>query len=255
MLNRFDGKVIAIAGGSGGIGSACSKRIAAEGATVIVGDVNLANAEETVAEIKAAGGKAIAAKIDIGDEDSVKAFVKTALSVDGGIDGFYVNAVDSTHSRDDTDPVTIDMAHYDQMQHVNMRGYFLCTRHAIPELLKRGGGCMLYTGSGAAYVGMAEKPVYSMIKSGINALMRHVARLYGKQNIRSNVISPGLMIHEKVRAYYTPPMLEGALQNVLVPRLGRPEDIAAMAALLLSDDGSYITGQVICVDGGTCMRP
>ena len=255
MLNRFEGKVIAIAGGTGGIGSACSKRLAEEGAHVFVGDINLEAAEKTAAEIKAKGGKATAVRIDIGDEESVKAFVQAACGVDGGIDGFYVNAVDASASARDVDPISLDMADYDQMQHVNMRGYFLCTRHALPELLKRGGGCMLYTGSGAAYVGMPVKPVYSMIKSGINALMRHVARRYGKQNVRSNVVSPGLMVHEGVERAYTPQMLEGALAGVLVPRLGRPEDIAAMAALLLSDDGSYVTGQVICVDGGTCMRP
>ncbi|TAL00138.1 MAG: SDR family oxidoreductase [Rhodospirillaceae bacterium] len=255
MLNRFEGKVIAIAGGSGGIGSGVSHRLAAEGAVVIVGDVNLDAAEQTAAEIIAKGGRAMPLKIDIGDEASVKAFVHTAVGTHGGIDGFYANALDSTHMGDDSDAVAIDMAAYDQMMHVNSRGYFLCTRHAVPQIIARGGGCMLYTSSGAAHFGLPDRPVYSMLKSGIHALARHVASRFGKQGVRSNVIAPGLILHPVMEAVLGPQYLAEALTGVKVPRLGQPKDIAAMAALLLSDDGAFVTGQVISVDGGASMRP
>ncbi|TAL02533.1 MAG: SDR family oxidoreductase [Rhodospirillaceae bacterium] len=255
MLNRFEGKVIAIAGGSGGIGSGVSHRLAEEGAVVIVGDINLNAAEQTAAEIAAKGGRAMPLKIDIGDEASVTSFIKIAVSTHGGIDGFYVNAVDSSHSRDDSDPVAIDMAAYDHMMHVNSRGYFLCTRHAVPQLIARGGGCMLYTSSGAAFVGLPNRPVYAMIKSGIHALSRHVASRFGKQGVRSNVIAPGLILHPVMAAALGPQFLEEGLKGVKAPRLGQPKDIAAMAALLLSDDGAFVTGQVISVDGGATMRP
>jgi NAD(P)-dependent dehydrogenase (short-subunit alcohol dehydrogenase family) len=253
VLERFKGKVIAVAGGSGGIGSAVSRRLAAEGAAVLVGDVDVDAAAQTAEAIAANGGCAAAFGLDIADEASVAAFVRAAVQAYGGLDGIHVNAVDSSRSERDIDPVSADMADYDHMMRVNLRGYFLCTRHAIPALLQRG-GAILYTGSGAAYAGMPVKPVYAMVKSGIGALARHVARRYGPQGIRCNVVSPGLMVHPAVEAKLSPERLAELLKDAAMPRPGRPEDIAAMAALLLSDDGAYVTGQVICVDGGATLR-
>jgi 7-alpha-hydroxysteroid dehydrogenase len=255
VQNRFEGKVIAIGGGSGGIGSAVSRRLAEEGAIVIVGDINLGAAEQTAAEIHAKGGRAMPLLLDIGDETSVESFVQAAVNSHGGIDGFHVNALDSSRSAKDIDPVTMDMADYDQIMDVNLRGYFLCTRHAVPQLINRGGGCMLYTSSGAAYAGMATKPVYAMVKNGIHGLSRHVASRFGKQGIRSNVIAPGLIMHPAAEAAVGARFLEETLKTVRTPRLGHPEDIAAMAALLLSDEGAFVTGQVISVDGGGTIRP
>jgi NAD(P)-dependent dehydrogenase (short-subunit alcohol dehydrogenase family) len=255
MSKRLEGKVIAVAGGTGGIGSAVSKRLAEEGALVIIGDIDSDSADRVAGNIKNAGGRAVPLRLDIADEPSVLSFVRSIVDSHGGIDGFHVNAVDSSRSDRDTDPVGIDMGDYDYMMRVNMRGYFLCTRHAVPELIKRGGGCILYTSSGAAHAGMPVKPVYAMLKSGIHALARHVASRFGKEGVRSNAIAPGLMVHARVEEVLTPAQLAATLESVAVPRLGRPEDIAAMAALLLSDDGAYITGQVISVDGGASMRP
>jgi NAD(P)-dependent dehydrogenase (short-subunit alcohol dehydrogenase family) len=113
---------------------------------------------------------------------------------------------------------------------------------------------MLYTSSGAAYMGGVIRPVYAMGKSAVHALSRHVASRWGKQGVRSNVIAPGLIAHEAVLATMGSSFVEGALAGVQSPRLGEPADIAAMAALLLSDEGAFITGQVICVDGGSTMR-
>lgn len=254
MQNRFQDKVIAIAGGSGGIGSAVSQRLAEEGAVVIVGDINLQAAEQTAAEIETRGGRAMPFRLDIGDEDNVKAFVQAAVSEHGGIDGFHVNALDASRRDEDIDLTAMDMSAYDEFMQVNQRGYFLCTRHAIPELIKRGGGCMLYTSSGAAYVGMETKPLYAMAKSAVHALARNVASRWGKQGVRSNVIAPGLILHDAVRATLSAQQLEATLKGVRVARLGAPNDIAAMAALLLSDEGAFVTGQVISVDGGATMR-
>lgn len=254
MSNRFGGKVIAIIGGSGGIGSAVSERIAAEGGVAIVGDVRIEAAEETAAGIAASGGKAMALAIDIGDEESVKAFFAAIIAEYGSIQGCHVNAVDTRLGRQDTDATDIDMGVYDELMRINQRGYFLCTKYAIPLLVENGGGCMLYTGSGAAYVGMADRPVYSMLKSATNALMRQVARRWGKHGVRSNVVSPGLIVHENVVTTKGNTYLEEALNGVCMPRLGKPTDIAGTASMLLSDDGEYVTGQVICVDGGHTMR-
>jgi NAD(P)-dependent dehydrogenase (short-subunit alcohol dehydrogenase family) len=114
---------------------------------------------------------------------------------------------------------------------------------------------MLYTSSGSAYAGLASRPTYSMIKSSIHALARHVASRWGKQGVRSNVIAPGLIMHAAAEAAVGAAYGEQVLQTLRVTRLGKPEDIAAMAALLLSEDGEFVTGQVISVDGGSSMRP
>lgn len=253
LTSRFSNKTIAIAGGAGGIGSATSRRLAAEGATVIVGDISQDAAMQVAAEIIDTGGRAVALTIDIGDEESVRSFVDKACRINGAIDGFYVNALDASRSKSDTDPVAIDMDDYDHFMKINMRGYFLCTRHAVPAMLQRG-GCMLYTSSGAAYVGLPQQPVYAMIKSGIHALARHVASRFGKQGVRSNVISPGLIFHPAVDAIMPEGTRDATLKTLRVPRVGGPDDIAAMAAMLLSDDGAFVTGQVISVDGGVTMR-
>jgi NAD(P)-dependent dehydrogenase (short-subunit alcohol dehydrogenase family) len=254
MQNRFEGKVIAIAGGSGGIGGGVSHRLAEEGAVVIVGDLDFSAAESTASEIAAKGGRAMPLKLDIGDEASVQSFVNDAVKAHGGIDGFHVNAASFSRAREDTDPVEMDMSVFDEMMRVNSRGYFLCTRHGVPQLIKRGGGCMLYTSSGAAHAGDSVRPVYAMSKSGVHALARHVASRWGKDGVRSNVIAPGLILHPKLEANAGPQLAAEGIKRVKGTRLGAPSDIAAMAALLLSDEGGFITGQVISIDGGGTMR-
>ena len=253
-MKRFENKVVAIAGGAGGIGSAVSLRLAAEGAAVMVGDINIEDAGRVAAEIEAGGGRATPFRLDIGDETSVREFVDCCARVYGGLDGFHVNALDTASARDDDDLTTMDLATYDQMMGVNTRGYVLCTRYAVPRLLERGGGAMLYTSSGAAYMGDGTRPAYAMSKSAVHALSRYVASRWGKQGVRSNVIAPGLIVHAGVRAVLSEAALDATLERVKTPRLGEPEDIAAMAALLLSDDGAFVTGQVISVDGGGTMR-
>jgi NAD(P)-dependent dehydrogenase (short-subunit alcohol dehydrogenase family) len=254
MLNRFEGKVIAIAGGSGGIGGGVSQRLAEEGAVVMVGDFNFEAAERTVAEIKAKGGKAVPVRLDIGDEASVSDFVAQTVKQHGGLDGFHVNGLDSSRVPEDIDLTDMDMGAFDYMMNKNMRGYALCTRHAVPALIERGGGAMLYTSSGAVYMAESMRPTYAMGKSAINALSRYVASRWGKQNVRSNVISPGMIWHEAVERAMGAAAKAQIVDSIKLTRIGEPRDIAAMAALLLSEDGGYITGQVMCVDGGATMR-
>lgn len=256
MPNRFENKVIAVAGGTGHIGSAVSRRLAREGAVVAIGDINLDAAAATAAEIERQGGRALAIRLDMADEDSVADYLDQLGIRFGGIDGFHANAVDASCIAGDTDPVSMDMAVFDQLTRVNMRGYFLCTRHAIPQIIRRGGGCMLYSSSGSAYSGQPTIPVYSMVKSGINALVRHVASRFGKQGVRANAIAPGFIPKPMGKGYIlTQEDVDRCLERIPATRLGVPDDIAAMAALLLSDEGGYVNGQVICINGGTTMNP
>ena len=253
MLKRFEGKVIAVAGGCGVIGTGVSRRLAQEGAEVVIGDIDQSAVETLAAAIAADGGRATPLRLDIGDEASVAAFVQAAVDKFGGLDGFHANAV--ALPVDHEDVLSVSMKDFDRIMHANARGYFLCTRYALPHLIARGGGCMLYTSSGAAHSALPILPTYAMAKAGVNALMRHVASRFGPQGVRSNAISPGSIMHRSRREAMAPDELAKRARSSKLGIVGEPEDVAAMAALLLSDDGKFVTGQVISVDGGASWRP
>ena len=248
------GKIAIVAGGATGIGAATSVRLAEEGATVVVGDIDGDGAERVAARVAQAGGRAMGIQFDVADDASVHNFVKKAVETYGGLDFMHANAADLSLCANDTDAVTISLDIFDRTIAVNLRGYLLCTRHAVPELLKRGGGAIIYTSSGAAFVGESERVAYGISKAGINALMRHVATRWGKDGIRANAIAPGFILTEAAMAQVpeeTRQVLLGAGRST---RLGYPEDIANMVAMLASADGEWINGQVISVDGGITMR-
>jgi NAD(P)-dependent dehydrogenase (short-subunit alcohol dehydrogenase family) len=253
-MRGLKGKVAVIAGGGTGIGAATAVRLAEEGVSVVVGDINIKAAENIVAKITAAGGKAIAVNFDVSDDASVGNLVKTAVETYGGIDLMHANAADLSLCMIDTDAVDLSLDLWDKTMAVNLRGHLLCTRHAIPALLKRGGGAIVYTSSGAAYVGEPERVAYAVSKSGINALMRHVASRWGKEGIRSNAIAPGLVMTDAALENMPKERQDDMLALGRSTRLGRPADIASTVALLMSDDGEWINGQVISVDGGITMR-
>jgi NAD(P)-dependent dehydrogenase (short-subunit alcohol dehydrogenase family) len=247
-------KVILIAGGSSGIGRAAAIRLADEGSTVLIGDIDEPAAQAVADHIEHAGGRAAAVRLDISDESSVKQFVFDAVERYGGIDGILINAADMRAIMEDYDAVEVSLEIFDQTLSVNLRGYFLCTRHVIPHLLNRGGGSIVYTTSDAAFAGEPTRVAYGISKSGVNALMRHVASRWGKQNIRANAIAPGFVPTEKNLLTAPKAFLDEVLSASRSARHGEPADIAAMMTLLLSDDGSWINGQAISVDGGTLLR-
>jgi NAD(P)-dependent dehydrogenase (short-subunit alcohol dehydrogenase family) len=245
-----------MAGGAGGIGTATSVRLAEEGSLVAVGDLNESAAKEVVALIEKAGGEAFAIGLDIGDEDSVASAVQAAIKAFGGLDSIHINAADLSPETigGDTDAVSIDLGVFDRTMRTGLRGHLLCTRHALPALLERGGGSLIYTCSAAAFVGEPERPAYAVAKSGITALVRHVASKWGKKGVRANAVAPGLVLTETVQEALDPSFRASVLKRQRSARLGRPDDIAGMVAFLMSSDGEWINGQVISVDGGATMR-
>jgi NAD(P)-dependent dehydrogenase (short-subunit alcohol dehydrogenase family) len=253
-MRGLQGKVAVIAGGGTGIGAATAIRLAEEGVSVVVGDIAIAAALAVAARIAAAGGNAIAMKFDVSDDESVKALVQAAVETYGGLDLMHANAADLSLCLTDSDAVDVELALFDRTIAVNLRGHLLCTRHAIPALLKRGGGAMVYTSSGAAYVGEAKRVSYAVSKSGINALMRHVASRWGKDGIRANAIAPGLVMTDAALENMPQAEQDRIIALGRSPRLGKPADIASTVALLASDDGEWINGQVISVDGGITLR-
>ena len=251
---RLEGKTILLVG-SGGIGSELARRYAGEGARTVIGDIDVDGAQAVAEEIMARGATAVATRLDGADESSISAAVALACDRFGGLDGLHVNYASlADQGRNDEDVLDLPLESFDETMRVDVRGYFLCTRKALPAILARGGGSILYTGSGAAYMGERTRVAYAMSKSACHALMRHVAVKYGPASVRANCISPGITMHARWAAlgeeFKDWAMGLGLLKN----RLGRPEDIAAMSALLMSDEGSFVTGQVVCVDGGLTMR-
>ena len=255
MKNILEGKVVLVAG-AGGIGNGLAVRYAAEGAKVVLGDFNLATAEEAVHEIVASGGQAIALHLDGADEQSVGSAVTTCIDKFGGIDGLHANFAFMADGNPEWGILELPMEIYDETQRVNARGFYLCTKATLPQMIARGGGSIVYTSSAAANASSPAQVAYAMSKAAGQALMRHVATRYGPQGVRANTLAPAMTLHSRIEALVGPEMIDWARAAAKIKsRVGRPDDLAAMGALLLSDDGSYITGQVISIDGGTTMRP
>jgi NAD(P)-dependent dehydrogenase (short-subunit alcohol dehydrogenase family) len=254
MNCRLKGKTILVAG-AGGIGNALALRYAAEGAAVVLGDLNTDVAQAAVSRIMAEGGKAIAVELDGADERSIASAVALCRDEFGGLDGLHTNFACMVDGDPESGILDLSLDVFDETMRVNARGFFLCTRLALPAMLERGGGSILYTSSAAAHGGGTAQLSYAMSKSAGHALMRHVARRFGPAGIRANAIAPALTLHPSIEAVLPPAILDMAKASASIKsRVGRPDDIAAMAALLMSDEGGYITGQVISVDGGSTMR-
>jgi len=247
-MRRLEGKVILVAG-AGVIGNACARRYASEGASVVLGDVRTEVAEEAADAIRQAGGQATAIRLDGADESSIAAAVALTCETYGGLDGLHANFARAIEGSLSLCDVPLEM--YDEIMQVNAKGFFLCTRYAVPHLVDRGGGAIVYTSSGAATKGGENRVAYAMSKAAGQALMRHVAIKFGPQGIRANSIAPGVIERPNTRQE----IKDLGMRDTRIPRLGRSGDIAGISALLMSDEGSYITGQVLNVDGGITMRP
>ena len=253
-MRGLKGKVHIVAGGGSGIGAATAQRLADEGSSVVIGDLDATHARAVADDITSRGGAAIGAAFDLRDERSIVRLITAATETFGGLDGLHINAADLEAVVSDTDVSDVPLEIFDRTLQVNLRGHFLCTRHALPALLHRGGGSIVYTSSGAAFMGEPLRVAYAISKNGLHALVRHVATRWGKQGIRANAVAPGLVMTDAVRRSMTAAQIEEVLAITRSQRLGEPADIAAAVAFLCSDDGAWINGQVLGVDGGVTMR-
>ena len=248
MGRRLENKVAIITGAAAGIGAETAGLFASEGAAVVVADIRRGPAEEVVARIQAAGGKALAIETDISRAGQVDRLFREAEAAFGGLDVLVNNAFSSAG---DGTLEELEEAVWDRVIEVTLKGAFLCTRRAIPMMKARGGGSIVTLSSVNALFGIGET-AYTAAKGGLIAMMRLVAAEYGHFHIRSNVICPGTINTEFCMAYWRQYPVGFAALKEMYPmgRIGTPREVANYILFLASDESSFVTGSVQVVDGG-----
>jgi NAD(P)-dependent dehydrogenase (short-subunit alcohol dehydrogenase family) len=255
-VRGLDGKVIVVAGGGTGDagpgnGAATAIRLADEGSLVVVGDLSADAANATVSLIEARGGRAVAVEFDIAQEESVRALADAAVEHYGAIDGLHANAADMSPEvlgvDSETDLLTIPLEVWQRTLDVNLTGFLLMARAVIPHMLERGGGGITNTLSDAMHAGERVRVAYATTKFALIGVTHHIASRWGRDGIRCNSISPGVIARDDDMAAQ---LASTNRREPRSPRAGRPDDIAALAAYLLSDDGAWVNGQVWSVNGG-----
>ena len=247
-MHRLAGKVAIVTGGGGGIGSAVVRRFVAEGAKVAVADV-FEDSAKAVAE--PLGEAAMAVQFDASDPASVEAMVEATLARFGRLDILHNNAAmtDPGKSQLDTDAVTIPIEIWDEIIDINLRGYLLGCKYAIPHMIAGGGGSIINTASNSGTAGDLARIAYGASKGAIITMTKYIATQHGRQNIRCNSVAPGVVLTEAL-SKTVPGLAEIIKRHILTPEFGVPDDIAALVAFLASDESRYITGENISISGG-----
>ena len=246
-MQRFEGKVALITGGGGRIGAAVARRMASEGAKVAVADLSEESAQRVADEI---GDSALAIQFDAGDPETIEAMVARTVDHFGRLDVLHNNAamLDLAFLDRDQNAVDTDIEVWDKTMEVNVRGYMVACKHAIPHMTRQGGS-IINTSSNAAAAGDTSRIAYGSSKGAILVMTKYIATQHGRDNIRCNAIMPGLILDPELEAKL-PEYATMTKRHLLLTRNGLPEDIAALAAFFGSDDAAFITGQAISCDGG-----
>ncbi|MCJ7426012.1 MAG: SDR family oxidoreductase [Dehalococcoidales bacterium] len=245
-MGILDNKVAIVTGGANGLGKAYCLRMAQEGARVVVADIADKEAQAVVAEIKAAGGSAIALNADVTSEAATKKMAEETVKAFGRIDalvnnaGFYYGM--SRKSFDE-----ISLAEWDKMFNVSAKGTWLCTRAVFPQMKKQGKGKIINIASEACFATTKGLIHYTAAKSAVIGITRVLAGELGPYNICANVVAPGVIDTPGTRSYINMDKMDAS--SVPMGRFGKPEDIVGAIVFFASDDSDFISGQTLLIDG------
>ena len=244
---RLEGKVAVVTGAARGIGAACARRFAAEGAAVVIGDILEEQGEATAQSIRETGGTAAFVACDTGDGPQARALIAETVSRHGRIDVLVNNAGIFTIA----DFLDVTEEDFDRVLRVNLRGYFLVGQAAARVMADAGSGSIINMSSVNAVMAIESIAAYVVSKGGVNQLTSVMALALAPRGVRVNAIGPGTILTEMAGAMMTDEVARRRiLSRTPMGRVGQPEEIAGIAVFLASDDSSYVTGQVIYADGG-----
>ena len=250
MTGRFTDKVAIVTGAAQGIGEAYARALAAEGAAVVVADLNADKGTLVAKGIEADGGKAIFVSTDVSSPDSANAMAAATVESFGGIDYLVNNAAIYGDMKLDV-LINVDWDYYKKFMSVNLDGALVCTRAVHKQMAARGGGAIVNQSSTAAWL---YSGFYGLAKVGINGLTQQLAHELGWSNIRVNAIAPGPTDTEATRTVVHADYIDSLTDKLALKRLGTPDDMVGACLFLLSDEARWITGQILNVDGGQVFR-
>ena len=247
-MDRLKGKVAIVTGSTSGIGIGIATLFAAEGAKVVICGRREAKGQAVVDRIREAGGEAVYHFMDITVQESIEQLFADTAEQFGKIDILVNNAANVALKDGRVDELTLEM--WDQVFQSDIRSTFYATKCVLPYLQKNGGGSIINIGSMASCGGDLGSTAYACAKAGVNMLTQYTALQYGKENIRCNCVRPGLIVTPENDARVPQALKDVFTSNIMVTRYGCPEDIGHMCVYLASDESSYVTGQILNVDGG-----
>ena len=244
-------KVAIITGGTSGIGRATAVALAKEeGANVVIAARREKEGNETVQLVKEAGGDGMFVKTDVINEDDVRALVEKTVKEYGGLD-YAVNNAGLVEAQ--TSLLAETSSVFDQIMNVNVKGVWLCMKHEIPEMIRKGAGAIVNMASGAGVIGDPQLPIYDASKHAVLGLTKSAALGYAKSGIRINAVAPGLTKTDLL-ANYDKEFIESLKSMYPVGRIADPQEIANAVVWLLSDKASFVVGHTLLVDGGIVSR-